>query len=81
VRKSRSAATGLLFAVIACFGNLAARAEPVVPNAADMVKYIFLRGSKWYVPSETLPAVEMNLANGKVSGVVDQTVWDITGYR
>lgn len=68
-------------AAIVCFASSTLRAEPVVPGAAEMTKYSFLRGSKWYVPSSTLPAMEMNLKNGKVSGVVDQTVWNITGYR
>jgi hypothetical protein len=66
---------------LACFAISAAGAEPVVPNAPDTIKYSFLNHSQWYVPTATLPAVEMNLANGQVSGVVDQTVWDITGYR
>ena len=78
--RARSIAAGCVLAV-ACLASLAVRAEPVIPNAADRVQFGFLRGSKWYVPAQTLPAIEMNLANGKVSGVVDQTVWDITGYR
>jgi hypothetical protein len=44
-------------------------------------KYNFLRGSKWYVPTQTLPAVEMILKTGHVRNLVDQTVWDITNYR
>lgn len=66
---------------LACFAACAAGAEPVVPNAPETIKYSFLNHSQWYVPTATLPAVEMNLADGKVTGVVDQTVWDITGYR
>ncbi|HVZ53887.1 MAG TPA: hypothetical protein VG986_18105 [Pseudolabrys sp.] len=76
----RSTLVSCAFAA-ACLLSVAAGAEPVVPNAPDMVKYSFLGHSQWYVPAETLPAVEMNLATGKVFGVVDQTVWDITGYR
>jgi hypothetical protein len=47
----------------------------------DVAKFSFLRGSKWYVPPSTLPAVEMKLKTGRVRALVDQTVWDITNYR
>jgi hypothetical protein len=77
---TRSVAAGCALA-LACFANVSAQAEPFIPGAADTVHYGFLRGSKWYVPTQTLPAIEMNLGNGRVSAVVDQTVWDVTGYR
>jgi hypothetical protein len=54
--------------------------QPLVA-AEGTAKYRFLRDSKWYVPAETLPAVEMQLRNGRVRAVVDQTVWEITDYR
>lgn len=74
-------AAGCAFA-LACFGGATAWAEaPVAPNAADLAEYSFLGGSTWYVPTQTLPAIEMNLANGNISAVADQTVWAITGYR
>jgi hypothetical protein len=44
-------------------------------------QFNFLRGSKWYVPPETLPAVEVKLKTGRVRAVIDQTVWDIPNYR
>jgi hypothetical protein len=76
---TNSIAAGCAF-TLACLGGFAAWAEaPITPNAAD--KYSFLAGSSWYVPTQTLPAIEMNLANGKISLVADQTVWSITGYR
>jgi hypothetical protein len=43
-------------------------------------QYGFLRGSKWYVPTETLPAVNMPLNSNVVQPLSDQTVWEITGY-
>ena len=43
-------------------------------------QYAFLRGSKWYVPTETLPAMNMPLNADVVQPLSDQTVWEITGY-
>ena len=43
-------------------------------------QYGFLRGSKWYVPADTLPAVNMPLNANIVQPLSDQTVWEITGY-
>jgi hypothetical protein len=70
-----------LSAVIACLASTDVSAEPAVQEIANARKYQFLRGSKWYVPPSTLPAVEVKLTTGIVRAVVDQTVWDITNYR
>jgi hypothetical protein len=53
----------------------------LTPHAAFADNYSFLRGSKWFVPPSTLPAAVMTLKDGKVQPVLDQTVWDITGYK
>lgn len=57
----------------------AAPAEPAAETAASgATTYDFLTGTQWYVPPATLPAVQMNLQNGTIVPLVDQTVWDIT---
>jgi hypothetical protein len=47
--------------------------------ASDAQTYDFLKGTQWYVPPATLPAVQMNLQNDKIVPLADQTVWNITG--
>jgi hypothetical protein len=70
--------------VIAAAGGLGCSttwAAPPTATVQDVAKFSFLRGSKWYVPRQTLPAIEMKLRSGAVRAIVDQTVWDITDYR
>lgn len=69
------AASGV--AVLAWLIGSAALAEPVA-IASGTLNYDFLRGTQWYVPEATLPAVQMNLQNHRMTALVDQTVWDIT---
>ena len=66
-------------AVIGWCGIPATKASSL--NQPGPGQYSFLRGSKWYVPPSTLPAIEMRLKTGRVRALVDQTVWDITHYR
>ena len=64
------------------FGATAAMAkDPLTSAAADVAKYAFLEGSRWIVPPATLPAILYEPEDGTVRDIVDQTVWDITGYR
>jgi len=66
------------FAFSLC-GGLAKAAESG-PNEVGLSQYRFLQNSRWYVPTATLPAVELNLRTGNVRAVIDQTVWDIKRY-
>jgi hypothetical protein len=68
-------------AAITCLGGVAASAEQPIATANGVAQFRFLRGSKWYVPPETLPAMEFKLSNGRARALIDQTVWDITDYR
>ena len=70
----------LLPAVIACVASVTASAQPVQRDLS-VATFQFLRGSKWYVPAATLPALELKLRNGAARALIDQTVWDITQYR
>jgi hypothetical protein len=56
-------------------------ATPTLAAPSEMAKYRFLENSNWIVPPATLPAISYELATGTATAVVDQTVWDITGYR
>ena len=56
------------------------RAGDGAPPIAGLSQYRFLQDSRWYVPTATLPAVELNLQTGTVRAVIDQTVWDIERY-
>jgi hypothetical protein len=67
--------------IIAWLGGSATTAEPLGNATRGVGQFRFLQGSKWYVPAETLPAMELQLRNGRVRALVDQTVWDITNYR
>jgi hypothetical protein len=72
--------------LITCVGGFAAAADPLdanpfAPAATGIQKYRFLKASKWFVPTETLPAAALNLKNGRVVPLIDQTVWDITKFR
>jgi hypothetical protein len=67
--------------VIVSLGSFAATAATAAQPEAGVRQYDFLRGSKWYVPPSTLPAMEMDLSNGRVRALLDQTVWEITNYR
>lgn len=58
--------------IVAWLGGLAAAAEPL-GNARGAGQFRFLQGSKWYVPAETLPAMELQLKDGRVRALVDQT--------
>lgn len=40
-----------------------------------------LSGSYWYVPDQFLPALQMNATDTVPTSMIDQTVWQITGYR
>lgn len=40
----------------------------------------FLEGTYWYVPTPFLPALQMNSADTEPTWMIDQTVWQITGY-
>lgn len=67
-------------AVTAWLGGPAMAGGPTIGGAASAPpNYDSLRGTQWYVPAGTLPAAQMNLANGQVTALSDQTVWDITG--
>lgn len=70
-----------LLAAIVSLGSFAAAAAPATQPQASVRQYDFLRGSKWYVPTSTLPAIEMDLSDDRVRAVEDQTVWEITNYR
>lgn len=70
-----------LAATVISLGYPAAWAKPPTTTEQAVVKFSFLRDSKWYVPRQTLPAMEMKLQTGRVRAVVDQTVWHITNYR
>jgi len=41
----------------------------------------FLAGTFWYVPITFLPAVQMSATETTPTFMIDQTVWQITGYR
>jgi hypothetical protein len=69
-----------MMAAVILLGSSFAWAEPVT-TAPGVAKFSFLRGSKWYVPRQTLPAIEMKLQTGATRAIVDQTVWNITNYR
>lgn len=71
-------AAALLGVILLLPPGLAA-GRSIAPKAA-VAKYSFLANSKWYVPSSTLPAVNMILRTGSVQPVIDQTVWEITNY-
>lgn len=68
---------GVLAACCVAISVGAGAAMAAEPTADQATKYDFLRGTQWYVPDTTLPAVLLNLQNGKVTALVDQTVWDI----
>jgi hypothetical protein len=68
-------------AAIACFGVAAAQAQSSGQAGAAAGQFRFLKNSKWYVPTETLPAAELKLTTGRVRALIDQTVWDIDHYR
>ena len=74
---ARSVGSAICVVAFAALGGIAA----LIPATASADTYSFLRNSKWYVPPATLPAALMTLSDGKVRPVLDQTVWDITGYR
>jgi hypothetical protein len=48
-------------------------------NAQD--KWNWLQGTYWYVPNENLAALQLDTGDHTLNWVVDQTVWNITGYR
>lgn len=41
----------------------------------------WLAGTYWYVPEADLPALKLDPDANTLTWVVDQTVWQITGYR
>lgn len=49
-------------------------------GALEVERYAFLKGTRWYVPSGTLPALLYTPATGTVTRLIDQTLWDITDY-
>ncbi|MBL4707644.1 MAG: hypothetical protein JKY48_04300 [Flavobacteriales bacterium] len=44
-------------------------------------KWNFLKGTYWYVPQEYLPATKMGGNDTEPTLMIDQTVWQITGYK
>jgi len=51
------------------------------PSAALPSDWIWLADTYWYVPVESLPALRLDTSENTLSWVVDQTVWQVTGYR
>jgi hypothetical protein len=47
----------------------------------DQTDWRWLEGTYWCVPPENLPALRLDPADPTLSWVVDQTVWNVTGYR
>lgn len=41
----------------------------------------FLKGTYWYVPATSLPALQMSATESTPTFMIDQTVWQITDYR
>lgn len=41
----------------------------------------FLEGTYWYVPNSYLPALQMNAEETTPTAMIDQTLWQITGYN
>ena len=70
-----------VFTIVALSGAFLTAAAATDLGANPDAPFRFLDGSIWYVPVETLPAAAMDLTNGKVLPLVDQTVWEIAGYR
>ncbi|MES2655354.1 MAG: hypothetical protein V4620_07185 [Bacteroidota bacterium] len=44
-------------------------------------KWSFLKDSYWYVPVKYLPALQMSAETTEPTQMIDQTVWQITGYN
>ncbi len=44
-------------------------------------KWQHLENSYWFVPVPYLPALQMNAEDTEPTFMIDQTVWQITGYR
>jgi len=47
----------------------------------DQSAWKWLEGTYWVVPPENLTALRLDPAESSLAWVVDQTVWNITGYR
>ncbi len=45
------------------------------------LKWTFLKDSYWYVPTQYLPALQMNANDAVPTQMIDQTVWQITDYK
>jgi hypothetical protein len=58
--------------------TLGLSAAPAAQAGPD--PYRFLNNSYWYVPTETLPAIQVDPSTGAVTRLVDQTLWTITSY-
>lgn len=48
------------------------------PSTAD---WSWLADTYWYVPEESLPALRLDPSENTLTWVIDQTVWQLTGYR
>ena len=47
----------------------------------SVVDWSWLADTYWYVPVESLPALRLDPSENTLTWVVDQTVWQLTGYR
>jgi len=47
----------------------------------DRTDWSWLQDTYWYVPTASLPALQLDPDKCILNWVVDQTVWHITGYR
>lgn len=47
----------------------------------DPSDWSWLEGTYWCVPPESLPALQLDTDDNALAWTVDQTVWQITGYR
>jgi hypothetical protein len=60
---------------------LATAALPASAQSRIADPHAFLAGTRWYVPTATLPAALFDPSTGVTSPVLDQTVWVIDDYR
>jgi hypothetical protein len=65
--------------MLCCFLSLNHSIPSMALAASD--RYEFLKGSQWYVPTATLPAISVDPSTAAVTPLIDQTVWNITGYQ
>lgn len=47
----------------------------------DTERWDFMKESFWYVPPAGLPSYNLDITNGNVQLLADQTVWKIEGYE